>query len=135
MNDLLIICEQAESEFEQLKPKRPLDTIGILVSSDINAFTEESTKNKLSNTSKRSGIDPAKGFSLHVPCVQKVFKFYARNAQEKKRWLSVFMNVAQANRFEDEIDRVSGLVSFFLFILFLLNYDVFSQVWVQSVRS
>jgi len=104
---LLIICDQAETEFELLKPKRPLNAIGILVSSEINAFTEESAKFKLSNSSKRNGTDPTKGFSLHVPCVQKVFKFYARNTQEKKKWLSAFMNVAQANRFEDEIDRVS----------------------------
>ena len=77
LNDLIIICDQAESEFEQLKPKRPLDVIGIIVSSEVNAFTEEKAS-KFLNMYKKNEIDPTKGFSLHVPCVQKVFKFYTR---------------------------------------------------------
>ena len=78
LNDLLIICDQPENNFYQLRPKRPLDAIGILVSNNVNAFTDDRMFVKNPSAYKRGGIDPVKGFSINVPCVQKVFKFYAR---------------------------------------------------------
>ena len=38
LNDLLIICDQNDSQFEKLKPKRPLDVYGMMVSDDVDAF-------------------------------------------------------------------------------------------------
>jgi hypothetical protein len=78
LNDLLIICDQTENDFYQLKPKRPLDVIGMLASSDIAAFTADKKQIKIPLVYKRNGIDPVRGFSISVPCVQKVFKFYAK---------------------------------------------------------
>lgn len=78
LNDLLIICDQAENEFNQLRPKRPLEVIGMLASNDVSAFTADKKLVKIPMAYRKSGIDPVKGFSISVPCVQKVFKFYAR---------------------------------------------------------
>ena len=81
---MLIICDQANNEHDQLKPKRPLDAIGMTVSPDVNAFSTEGTSVKLNtrirfaSTGRSNYIDPDNGFAINVPCVQKVFRFYAR---------------------------------------------------------
>lgn len=81
---MLIICDQCENEHNQLKPKRPLDAIGIMVSPDVNAYTTDNSGIKLNSrmrfasAGRNNVIDPDNGFSINVPCVQKVFRFYAR---------------------------------------------------------
>ena len=76
---MLIICDPVDTEYDQIKPKRPLDVIGISVSSEVNAFTGEPTRIRFPSASRKENlVDPEKGFSINVPCVQKVFKFYAR---------------------------------------------------------
>ena len=44
LNDLLIICDQNDSQFEKLKPKRPLDVYGMMVSDDVDAFVSINDK-------------------------------------------------------------------------------------------
>lgn len=70
-NDLLIISDLVEAnDCSKLKPKRPLDVNGILVSENVNEFSPAA----LDHTSR---LDPSRGFTIHVPCIQKVFKLYA----------------------------------------------------------
>ena len=45
------------------------------VSSDVNAFTLQKDLKKLA---KKQTLNPELGFAINVPCIQKVFKFYAR---------------------------------------------------------
>ena len=79
MNDLLIICDQTDSQYEKLKPKRPLDVIGISVSDDPNAYVSDQLKLKFTNTKlKDTLIVTENGFSINVPVIKKVFRFYAR---------------------------------------------------------
>lgn len=103
---MLIICEYND-ETEQLKPKRPLDVIGMSVSTDVNAYTTGLNAIKLPGSKEASLTREENGFSIDVPCIQKVFRFYTRNLQEKQKWFSAFQSVAQANKLEAEIDRVS----------------------------
>lgn len=80
---MLIICDD---ENDQLKPKRPLDVVGMTVSSDVNYFTgntgvEQQIRHKFSIGQKKKThfmITPENGFSIDVPCIQKCFRFYAR---------------------------------------------------------
>ena len=74
---MLIICDQAENEYEQLKPKRPLDVIGMSVSNDVNAYTNDQIRIKLP-IKKDNLINAENGIAINVPCIQKVFRFYAR---------------------------------------------------------
>lgn len=79
-NDLLIICELEDAN-KQLKPKLPLDLIGMLVSSNVNAFNVKQVRIKLPSTTKTNNelqLNPENGFAINVPCIQKVFKFYTR---------------------------------------------------------
>jgi hypothetical protein len=78
LNDLLIICDQAENEYDQLKPKRPLDVIGITVNCDLHDSKDIKHKRFTSSTRKENIFDPEKAISVNVPCIQKLFKFYAR---------------------------------------------------------
>jgi hypothetical protein len=112
LNDMLIICDEQN---DQLRPKRPLDVIGMSVSNDVNSFTTEQFRSRLklplvNNKKVNSLIKPENGFSINVPCIQKVFRFYARNLQEKIKWFSIFETVAEANKLEAEIDRVKSRV-------------------------
>jgi hypothetical protein len=53
------------------------------VSSDVNAFTREvnlklNNRIRFASTGRTNLIDSDNGFSLNIPCIQKVFKLYAR---------------------------------------------------------
>lgn len=106
MNDLLIICDQTDSQYEKLKPKRPLDVIGISVSDDPNAYVSDQLKLKFTNTKlKDTLIVTENGFSINVPVIKKVFRFYARNLQEKLKWYNAFVTIASINMIQTDIDR------------------------------
>ena len=78
---MLIICDQAENENVPLKPKRPLDVIGMTVSADVNAFTPDvhlRASARFPSSSRNNFINPDNGLSIDVPCVKKVFRFYSR---------------------------------------------------------
>ncbi len=90
LNDLLIICDIINNDLDNLKPKRPLDVTGLTVSDDVNYFNTGNGKMKLpsmtavtgaalgNQTEDQSLINPDNGFVINVPCIQKIFKFYAR---------------------------------------------------------
>ena len=65
----------------QLRPKKPLDLIGLLVSDDVDAFNFDQAKVRFPSLAKRDSeglLNPENGFSIDVPCIQKVFRFYTR---------------------------------------------------------
>ena len=100
---------------EKLKVRQWVDlSVGLSVSGDVNAFISESIRLlhvslKLSKSNGLATSNPIQienGFTINATSIQRVFKFYARNTQEKKRWLDVFNTIAQANKKATEIDRV-----------------------------
>ena len=83
MNDLLIICDQADNKYEHLRPKPPLSLIGVSVSSNVDAFNNPKvplvkTRSKSASRYKETSIKPENGISIDVPCIRRVFRFYAR---------------------------------------------------------
>ncbi len=38
LNDLLIICDQTDNQYEKLKPKKPLEVTGLSVSENVNEY-------------------------------------------------------------------------------------------------
>ena len=85
MNDLLIICDQADNEYDTLKPKSPLNLIGISVSSNVNAFNNVKfplarIRSNSAGRIKENLVKSENGIAINVPCIGKVFRFYARLA-------------------------------------------------------
>jgi hypothetical protein len=83
LSDLLIICDQAENEYDQLQPKSPLSLKGISVSSNVDAFNNPKfplpkTRSKSASRHRENSIKPENGISIDVPCIRRVFRFYAR---------------------------------------------------------
>jgi hypothetical protein len=80
-NDLLIICD-FEGSNKPLKPKLPLDLIGMLVKENVNAFDVKQVRIKLpspTKSNKQMQLNVENGFAINIPCIQKVFKFYTRH--------------------------------------------------------
>ena len=82
-----------------LKAKTPIDIIGMQVSGNVSEFTPYK---KPSGASKKqeSTISVENGFSINVRSIGKIFQLFARNVQEKNRWLTVLENVAVAKKFD-----------------------------------
>ena len=88
LNDLLIICDQAGNEYDSLKPKSPLNLVGVSVSSNVNAFNNVKyplarIRSNSTGRVKENSVKPENGIAINVPCIGKVFRFYARLNLEK----------------------------------------------------
>jgi hypothetical protein len=78
---MLIICDIVENETCRLKPKKPIILVGLDVSDDIREFTVHETLylKKLTELSENASnlLNAENAFSINVPSIQKMFKFYA----------------------------------------------------------
>lgn len=84
------------------KLKYLLDVIGLQVYDDINTLNKSKTPFKLTN-----GLRADNAFMIYVPSIKKKFRFVARNMQEKEKWLNEFEIVANANKYQEEINRAN----------------------------
>ncbi|CAF0721765.1 unnamed protein product [Brachionus calyciflorus] len=105
LNDLLIICDFRNNDFENLKPKKPIDVTGMSVSNDVNEYITGKPE-KLS-TNPFGLVNEDNGFAIHAPSILKVFRLFTRNMQEKKSWIDAFGSVCNANKFYTELDRTN----------------------------
>jgi hypothetical protein len=120
------------------------------VSENVNAFNVKQVRIKLPSANNNEvQLNAENGFAIHVPCIQKVFKFYTRyrynllkfyimlelylylnilrNQQEKRKWLEMFESVAHVNK--TEIDRVSFFQLIQQFYLLLSRFSfILSQI-------
>ena len=68
------------------------------VSSDVNAFTREvnlklNNRIRFASTGRTNLIDSDNGLSLNIPCIQKVFKLYARFCVILLFWIIFLFNL------------------------------------------
>ena len=116
MSDLLIICDQADNEYDQLQPKSPLSLKGLSVSANVDAFNISNSKFPLQRTRSKSAsrenlIRPENGISIDVPCIRRVFRFYARWVMFKLEAFNDFL--ISLNIFKKST-RENGLVQYVL---------------------